>query len=145
MPSKYRVGLCTLRFFAAVMMISLSLGIPSVTLAPPWPARWNVLSVICVDGSPTDWAAIEPTVSPGAAKHRMYLTHINSSNASLREPGDDSGVSAVSSPEDLPGKRFAVAVLAVLRVLSCRDGGLVSRKACRDFWKASLTHLSKLF
>ena len=33
----------------------LSLGIPSVTFISPRPAKWNVLSVICVDGSPMDW------------------------------------------------------------------------------------------
>lgn len=26
-------------------------------LTAPCPAKWNVLSVICVDGSPIDWAA----------------------------------------------------------------------------------------
>ena len=37
---------------AAVMRISRRRGIPSVTLASPRPAMWNVLSVICVLGSP---------------------------------------------------------------------------------------------
>lgn len=32
----------------------LSLGIPSVTFISPRPAKWKVLSVICVEGSPTD-------------------------------------------------------------------------------------------
>ena len=27
---------------------------PSVTFAPPCPAKWNVLRVICVDGSPAE-------------------------------------------------------------------------------------------
>ena len=58
----------------AVMMISRSLGIPSVTLPAPWPARWKVLSVIWVDGSPTLCAASAPTASPGAAKDRAYLS-----------------------------------------------------------------------
>lgn len=71
----------------------------------------------------------------------MYLTHIRRSNASFRAPGDGADVVAVSSPEDLEGRRFAAAFLPVLRVLSCGDGGLMSRKACRDFWEASLTHL----
>ena len=57
----------------AVMMISRSRGMPRVTLPAPWPARWNVLSVICVDGSPTDCAAKAPTASPGAASDRAYL------------------------------------------------------------------------
>ena len=33
----------------------LSLGIPSVTFISPRPAKWKVLSVICVDGSPMDY------------------------------------------------------------------------------------------
>jgi hypothetical protein len=37
----------------------------SHTFMAPNPAKWNVLSVICVDGSPTDWAASSPTASPG--------------------------------------------------------------------------------
>ena len=28
--------------------------------------RWKVFNVICVEGSPTDWAAMLPTASPGA-------------------------------------------------------------------------------
>ena len=37
---------------AAVIRISRRRGMPSVTFASPRPAMWNVLSVICVDGSP---------------------------------------------------------------------------------------------
>ena len=44
----------------AVMMISLNLGIPNVTLPAPCPAKWKVLSVICVTGSPRDWDAMQP-------------------------------------------------------------------------------------
>merc|ERR1712157_715001 len=60
----------------AVMMISRNRGIPSVTFAPD-PARWNVFSVICVDGSPIDCAAIHPTASPGAHNDELYLAAIN--------------------------------------------------------------------
>jgi len=56
-----------------VIRISLRRGIPSVMLAAPWPAKWNVLSVIYVDGSPIDWAAIVPTFSPACATDRIYL------------------------------------------------------------------------
>jgi hypothetical protein len=41
-------------FVGVVIRISLSLGIPKVILAAPWPAKWNVFRVICVDGSPID-------------------------------------------------------------------------------------------
>lgn len=33
-----------------VIKSSLNLGIPRVKLTPPWPAKWNVLRVICVEG-----------------------------------------------------------------------------------------------
>ena len=54
-------------FLAAAMSNSRRRGIPSVTLASPRPAKWKVLRVICVDGSPTDWPAMHPTASPGDA------------------------------------------------------------------------------
>ena len=56
-----------------VIRISLSLGIPSVMLAAPWPAKWKVLRVIWVDGSPIDYAAIVPTFSPGCATDFKYF------------------------------------------------------------------------
>jgi hypothetical protein len=37
---------------------------------------WNVLRVICVDGSPTLCAATTPTASPGGTMLRAYLTCI---------------------------------------------------------------------
>eukprot|EP00499_Haloplacidia_sp_CaronLabIsolate_P012258 CAMPEP_0196774152 /NCGR_PEP_ID=MMETSP1104-20130614/3211_1 /TAXON_ID=33652 /ORGANISM="Cafeteria sp., Strain Caron Lab Isolate" /LENGTH=54 /DNA_ID=CAMNT_0042144305 /DNA_START=63 /DNA_END=224 /DNA_ORIENTATION=- len=45
----------------AVITISRRRGIPNVTFTDPCPAKWNVLSVICVDGSPMDCAAMAPT------------------------------------------------------------------------------------
>ena len=45
----------------ANMSSSRSRGTPSVTLPAPWPAKWKVLSVICVDGSPMPCAASTPT------------------------------------------------------------------------------------
>lgn len=53
--------------------VYLRRGIPSVTLASPRPAMWKVLSVICVEGSPTDCAASTPTASPGAASDLQML------------------------------------------------------------------------
>mmetsp|Transcript_5031 Transcript_5031/g.18314 ORF Transcript_5031/g.18314 Transcript_5031/m.18314 type:complete len:214 (+) Transcript_5031:1365-2006(+) len=58
----------------AARRISRRRGMPRVTLASPRPAKWNVFSVICVDGSPTDCAARTPTASPGSARERMKLT-----------------------------------------------------------------------
>mmetsp|Transcript_9198 Transcript_9198/g.37607 ORF Transcript_9198/g.37607 Transcript_9198/m.37607 type:complete len:358 (+) Transcript_9198:1596-2669(+) len=65
--SRGRVMTGVASFFAAAMRSSRRRGIPSVTLASPRPAKWKVLRVICVDGSPTDWPAMQPTASPGAA------------------------------------------------------------------------------
>jgi len=39
----------------AVISSSRNRGIPSVTFISPRPAKWNVLRVIWVDGSPIDW------------------------------------------------------------------------------------------
>ena len=45
----------------------MSLGSPSVTFLSLTPAKWKVLSVICVPGSPIDCAVTTPTASPGSA------------------------------------------------------------------------------
>ncbi len=37
------------------------------------PAKWNVFNVICVPGSPIDWAQTAPTAEPGSILARMYL------------------------------------------------------------------------
>mmetsp|Transcript_66834 Transcript_66834/g.215443 ORF Transcript_66834/g.215443 Transcript_66834/m.215443 type:complete len:238 (-) Transcript_66834:852-1565(-) len=55
----------------ATLMSSFSLGTPSVTFLAPTPAKWKVLSVICVAGSPTLCAARVPTISPGKARDFM--------------------------------------------------------------------------
>jgi hypothetical protein len=47
--------------FLAPLMISLMRGTPSVTFMLATPAKWNVFSVICVPGSPMDWAPKAPT------------------------------------------------------------------------------------
>ena len=57
------------------------------------PAIWKVLRVIWVEGSPTLWAAMTPTASPGAARLLMYFNSINRWN-----PSWDSGSSRVSDP-----------------------------------------------
>ena len=46
---------------------SMSLGRPSVTFLSFTPAKWNVLRVIWVPGSPIDCAVTTPTASPGSA------------------------------------------------------------------------------
>ena len=55
----------------AMLMISVRRGTPSVTFLADTPAKWKVLSVICVVGSPMDCAATVPTTSPGAASDAM--------------------------------------------------------------------------
>ena len=47
------------------LIISFSLGTPRVTFLADTPAKWNVFNVICVAGSPRDWAESAPTISPG--------------------------------------------------------------------------------
>ena len=54
-------------------MSSSNLGTPRVTFLAELPAEWNVLSVIWVVGSPTDCAAIVPTISPGATVETCHL------------------------------------------------------------------------
>jgi hypothetical protein len=48
----------------AALIISLIRGTPSVTFMDATPAKWKVLSVICVPGSPIDCAPTAPTVEP---------------------------------------------------------------------------------
>jgi hypothetical protein len=48
-------------------MSSLSRGTPRVTFLADTPAKWKVLSVICVAGWPIDCAACTPHISPGHA------------------------------------------------------------------------------
>ena len=52
--------------FEEALINSSNLGTPKVTFLALFPALWNVLSVICIVGSPTLCAAIVPTISPGA-------------------------------------------------------------------------------
>ena len=52
-----------LMFFDA-LIISLMRGTPKVTFMEATPAKWKVFSVICVPGSPIDWAPTAPTVDP---------------------------------------------------------------------------------
>ena len=50
--------------FFAPLMISLIRGTPRVTFILATPAKWKVLRVIWVPGSPMDWAPTAPTVEP---------------------------------------------------------------------------------
>jgi DUF1009 family protein len=56
----------------AALMISLMRGTPSVTFMEATPAKWKVLSVICVAGSPNECAATAPTASPGCMTGRSF-------------------------------------------------------------------------
>mmetsp|Transcript_27011 Transcript_27011/g.71331 ORF Transcript_27011/g.71331 Transcript_27011/m.71331 type:complete len:241 (+) Transcript_27011:2272-2994(+) len=80
-PERYtaREGVLT---FLATLMSSLSRGTPRVTFFAPTPAKWKVLSVICVAGSPTLWAARTPTVSPGYAQDLLKRCLISPSSQS---------------------------------------------------------------
>mmetsp|Transcript_45814 Transcript_45814/g.129605 ORF Transcript_45814/g.129605 Transcript_45814/m.129605 type:complete len:293 (+) Transcript_45814:531-1409(+) len=70
------------QLFEAVWTISLSRGMPRVTFAPPWPARWKVFRVICVLGSPMLCAAMTPTASPGCARLCMNFSRMYWAKAS---------------------------------------------------------------
>ena len=53
--------------FRVSLKISSILGTPRVTLdLVATPAKWKVFNVSCVVGSPMDWPAITPTISPGS-------------------------------------------------------------------------------
>ena len=60
-------------FSLVVIKSYLNLGIPRVKLTPPWPAKWKVFKVICVDGYPMDCAAVQPTASPGSTIPLLYF------------------------------------------------------------------------
>lgn len=68
-------------------MISLMRGTPSVTFMLATPAKWNVLSVICVAGSPMECAATAPTASPGWMRARWYLDSAERRDAMSAERG----------------------------------------------------------
>ena len=84
--------------FLAMLMISVSRGTPSVTFLADTPAKWKVLRVICVVGSPIDCAATVPIISPGyavactraerlAARPGYHRVSPWSSHLRLLEPG----------------------------------------------------------
>jgi len=62
-------------FILSVDVISsyLNLGIPNVKFTPPWPAKWKVFKVICVEGYPIDCAAVHPTAYPGSIIIDLYF------------------------------------------------------------------------
>ena len=66
----------------AALMISLIRGTPSVTFMDATPAKWKVLSVICVPGSPIDCAPTAPTVEP-----MSFQSSIEMRGVALASPG----------------------------------------------------------
>ena len=61
--------------------ISSILGTPRVTFdLDATPLKWKVFSVSCVVGSPIDWPAITPTISPGCTSACLYFNTMFSSN-----------------------------------------------------------------
>jgi hypothetical protein len=58
----------------AALMISFIRGTPRVTFIEATPAKWKVLRVICVPGSPMDCAPTAPTVDPacGGGQNRHW-------------------------------------------------------------------------
>lgn len=66
----------------ATLMTSLSLGTPNVTFLEATPAKWKVLRVICVAGSPMLCAPMLPAISPGCARLRSNRDWIAPSSQS---------------------------------------------------------------
>ena len=64
------IGVATL---LAALMISLMRGTPAVMFMLATPAKWKVLRVICVPGSPMDCAPTAPTALPGSMAAARYL------------------------------------------------------------------------
>jgi hypothetical protein len=65
------------------LMISLRRGTPYVMFIEATPAKWKVLRVIYVLGSPIDYAQMAPTASPGCTTASLYFfqtSWMNSSN-----------------------------------------------------------------
>ena len=60
--------------FLEALMISLMRGTPCVMFMDATPAKWKVLSVICVPGSPMLCAPKAPTVEPAEASHIHAFT-----------------------------------------------------------------------
>ena len=67
--------------FLLALMISLILGTPSVMFMEATPAKWNVLSVIWVPGSPILCAHKAPTAVPGSIPAFMYFSLQMSTNS----------------------------------------------------------------
>mmetsp|Transcript_37319 Transcript_37319/g.92763 ORF Transcript_37319/g.92763 Transcript_37319/m.92763 type:complete len:217 (-) Transcript_37319:1414-2064(-) len=92
-------------------------GIPRVTLASPRPAKWKVLSVICVEGSPTDCAATHPTASPGAARllrYRRFISRVNSSAVMPTAAARPCLPSPATAPAASPPPPFLLLLLPLL-------------------------------
>src|SRR5271157_2521095 len=53
---------------------SIILGRPLVAITDVIPAEWNVLSIICVLGSPIDCAATVPAASPGTTLKLLFFS-----------------------------------------------------------------------
>mmetsp|Transcript_9021 Transcript_9021/g.28159 ORF Transcript_9021/g.28159 Transcript_9021/m.28159 type:complete len:310 (+) Transcript_9021:1145-2074(+) len=70
------------RTVLATLRISFNRGTPSVTFFADTPAKWNVLSVICVAGSPMDCAASTPHISPACARAWTNRASTSPSNQS---------------------------------------------------------------
>lgn len=72
--------------FLATLMISFRRGTPRVTFLEEMPALWKVFRVIWVAGSPRDYAAMGPTISPGftmACSKRDLISPMIQSKASV--------------------------------------------------------------
>mmetsp|Transcript_21791 Transcript_21791/g.51689 ORF Transcript_21791/g.51689 Transcript_21791/m.51689 type:complete len:289 (-) Transcript_21791:2874-3740(-) len=131
-------------FWLATIRISRMRGMPSVTLPPPTPAKWKVLSVICVAGSPMDWAASAPHISPGCAR---CILNLDSTSPSTHSKA--SGVSRWFFKRTLEckvartsAKKFVVALACAFRENSSVPGTTMSRSSSRSTISTTTTGCS---
>mmetsp|Transcript_24647 Transcript_24647/g.57395 ORF Transcript_24647/g.57395 Transcript_24647/m.57395 type:complete len:307 (+) Transcript_24647:583-1503(+) len=102
----------------AALMISLIRGTPRVMFIDATPAKWNVLSVICVPGSPMDWAPTAPTAVPASTCARTYLTRQAS-----RKARSSCGVSHANPTASSSAASAAASAAAAAAVEEAAAGG----------------------
>src|SRR3990167_4927124 len=88
-------------------------GRPNVTFTSATPAKWKVLSVICVPGSPKDSAVTIPIASPGWIFAYLYFSSRRAktvSNCALESFTSFASffTSSIRGAGILPSNRFAV-------------------------------------
>mmetsp|Transcript_13843 Transcript_13843/g.48238 ORF Transcript_13843/g.48238 Transcript_13843/m.48238 type:complete len:213 (-) Transcript_13843:3324-3962(-) len=121
-------------------MISLSRGTPSVTFLADTPAKWNVLSVICVSCSPTDCAATMPHTSPPGASERWKRAATSAtihSNAAL--VSWNSVMTRLEASVERRRMAKAMVALCCASSASAPSPEITGRSCAMSFWMLSMT------